>query len=128
MAISYSQLQQILSGYPMIELALLFGSQASGEATPDSDIDLALLCDIPLTSELKLELMGKLGEVFGRAVDIVDLHNAPEPVLGQALKGRRLIGDDGRYAQLLTRHVLNNADFVPLRERILTERREAWIN
>jgi hypothetical protein len=28
---------------------------------------------------------------------------------------------------LLSRHLLNTADFLPLRERILNERRTAWI-
>ena len=32
------------------------------------------------------------------------------------------------YAAMLTRHLLNTADFVPLQQRILAERREAWIN
>jgi len=57
----------------------------------------------------------------------MDLYHAPEPVLGEALKGVRLLGNAAAHAQLVTRHVLNAADFLPLRERILTERRSAWI-
>jgi hypothetical protein len=60
-------------------------------------------------------------------VDIVDLYHAEEPILGQVFKGTRLLGDDATYARLLTRHLLNTADFVPLRQRILAERRNAWI-
>lgn len=121
------QLTRFLLRYPRLELAILFGSQASGSAASESDIDLALLADAPLSSKLKLELVESIGAMFGRPVDIVDLFFAPEPVLGQIFKGTRLLGDDAAYAKLLTKHLINTADFVPLQQRILTERRNAWI-
>ena len=65
---------------------------------------------------------------FGRSADIVDLYHAPEPILGQVLRGQKLLGDTATYARLLTRHVLNTADFLPLRQRILAERRAASID
>jgi predicted nucleotidyltransferase len=120
-------LTRLLEGYPQFELAILFGSQATGGVTGDSDIDLALLSDAPIPSKLKLELIERIGIEFGRSVDIVDLFFAAEPILGQVFKGRRLFGDDATYARLLTRHLFNTADFVPLQQRILTERRNAWI-
>jgi predicted nucleotidyltransferase len=121
------QLTRILSQYPRIELAILFGSQATGDVTPESDIDLALLTDTPISSNLKLELIEMIGSRFGRPVDIVDLYSAAEPILGQVFKGKRLLGDDATYARLLTKHLINTADFVPLQQRILNERRDAWI-
>lgn len=122
------QLTRLLSRYPQFELAILFGSQAKGQATGKSDIDLALLCDAPISSSLKLELIELIGAEFGCPVDIVDLFTAAEPILGQVFKGKRLLGDDATYARLLTKHLINTADFVPLQQRILTERRNAWIN
>ena len=121
-------LVRLLSRYPELRMAMLFGSQTTGGARADSDIDLALLADTPISSSRKLELIELIGAEFGRPVDIVDLYHAPEPVLGQALKGRRLLGDNPTYAGLLTKHLLNVADFVPLQQRILAERRAAWIN
>ena len=121
------QLARFLSRYPEFKLAILFGSQAMGNATGDSDIDLALLSDAPISSSKKLELVEQIGAKFGRPVDIVDLFFAAEPVLGQVFKGKRLLGDDATYARLLTKHLINTADFVPLQKRILTERRNAWI-
>ena len=121
------QLVELLSRYPEFELAILFGSQATGRATEDSDIDLALLADAPISSGLKLELIELIGARFGRPVDIVDLYYAAEPILGQVFKGRRLLGDNATYARLLTKHLLNTADFVPLQQRILAERQAAWI-
>jgi len=123
----HKQLTRFLSRYPQFELAILFGSQAKGDTTAESDIDLALLSDIPISSSLKLELIEQIGVRFGRPVDIVDLYYAAEPILGQVFKGRRLLGDDATYANLLTKHLINTADFVPLQQRILTERRSAWI-
>ncbi len=121
------ELSRFLSGYPKFKLAILFGSQATGNITRESDIDLALLADIPISSSLKLELIEKIGARFGRPADIVDLYYAAEPVTGQVLKGTRLLGDNATYARLLTKHLINTADFAPLQQRILEERRNAWI-
>jgi predicted nucleotidyltransferase len=121
------QLARFLSRYAELKLAILFGSQAMGTASGDSDIDLALLSNAPISSIKKLQLVEQIGAKFGRPVDIVDLFFAAEPVLGQVFKGKRLLGDDVTYARLLTKHLINTADFVPLQKRILTERRNAWI-
>jgi predicted nucleotidyltransferase len=123
----HKQLARFLSQYPQFELAILFGSQAKGDTTAESDIDLALLSDVPISSSLKLELIELIGARFGCPVDIVDLYYAAEPILGQVFKGKRLLGDNATYASLLTKHLINTADFVPLQQRILTERRNSWI-
>lgn len=120
-------LTELLASFPQIELAFLFGSHAKGTASADSDIDLAVLAAEPLTGSLKLEMMGQIGKRFGRPVDLVDLHAGAEPLLGEVLKGQRLLGSDESHARLLTRHLLNMADFVPLQQRILAERRHAWM-
>ena len=123
-----SPLTALLSHYPQIKLAILFGSQATGNARPDSDIDLGLLAQTPLSADFKLQLIQTIGAEFGCPVDIVDLYHVPEPITGQVFKGMRLVGSDTTYAELLTRHLLNVADFLPLHQRILTERRNRWIN
>jgi predicted nucleotidyltransferase len=122
------RLAELLSRYSELELAILFGSQAAGHATEKSDIDLALLSVAPISSSLKLELIEKIGAEFGCPVDIIDLYDAAEPILGQVFKGKRLLGDSPTYARLLTTHLINTADFVPLQQRILAERKNAWIN
>jgi predicted nucleotidyltransferase len=121
-------LARLLSGYGEIQLAILFGSQAQGGARPDSDVDLGVLMATPISSSLKLELIELIGAELGRPVDIVDLHDAAEPILGQVLKGKRLLGDNASFAGLLTKHLINAADFVPLQQRILAGRRAAWIS
>lgn len=123
------QLTTLLSRYPVIKLAILFGSQADPARTKhfDSDIDLAIMTAEPISSHFKMELIQAISTELDRPVDIVVVNDAPEPILGEVLKGQRLLGDHNTYAQLLTRHLLNVADFLPLRQRILKERRDRWM-
>ncbi len=120
------QLVRILRRQPGIRLAFLFGSRATGEAGPASDIDLGLLMDTPLSSDFTLKLAGEIGQESGCPVDIVDLFEGPQPILGQVLRGRRLLGDNRSHAELLKRHLFDSADFLPLRQRILKERQARW--
>ncbi len=123
-----NRIRQILSRQGGIRLAILFGSLAAGDATPQSDLDLAVLMGIPLSSETKMTLIGELSQAIGRPVDLIDLRVAGEPLLGQILKhGVRLFGNDTDYAELLKRHLFEEADFMPYRRRILADRRQAWI-
>lgn len=81
-----------------------------------------------VSAETKMALIGDLSQVVGRPVDLIDLRVAGEPILGQILKhGVRLLGSDADYAELIKRHLFDEADFMPYRRRILAERRQAWI-
>ncbi|MBK7953341.1 MAG: nucleotidyltransferase domain-containing protein [Candidatus Accumulibacter sp.] len=118
----------VLTRHPHIKLAILFGSLAAGPARTDSDLDLAVAAEEPLTADTKLALIADLAEHIGRPVDLIDLTCAGEPLLGQILThGCRVLGSDERYAQLLRRHLMDHSDFAPYRNRILAERRRAWI-
>ena len=121
-----NRLIRILSRHPGIRLAMLFGSHARGHPGSDSDIDLALLAEEPLSGAAVCELVEAISSEFGCPVDVVDLYHAPQPILGQVFKGRRLLGDNRTYAELLTKHLIDSADFLPLRQRILAERQAAW--
>jgi predicted nucleotidyltransferase len=122
------RLRQILSAHGGVRLAILFGSQATGRAAPHSDLDLAVQMTAPLTAEEKIAMIERIAEVTGMPVDLIDLKRVGEPLLGQILKhGVRLMGSDTDYAALLRRHLFDAADFLPYRNRILAERRRAWI-
>lgn len=123
-----NRVQQVLTLHGSIRLAILFGSLAKGSATPESDLDLAVLMEVPLSAETKMTLIGDLSQAVGRPVDLIDLRVTGEPILGQILKyGVRLLGSDTDYAELIKRHLFDEADFMPYRRRILAERRRAWI-
>ena len=119
---------QVLKKHPQILLAVLFGSLARDTAGIDSDIDLAVSADKPLDVNEKMQLIMDLTESIGRPDDLVDLLTVGEPLLGQIIKGgRKVLGDDSRYALMLSKHLFNQADFLRYRNRILPERRLAWI-
>lgn len=113
---------------PDIRLAILFGSLVAGKARAESDLDLAVDAGRCLTADEKIALISELAESTGRPIDLVDIHAAGEPLLGQVLKhGKRIFGSDTHYGNLIRRHVFDQADYLPYRNRILAERRRAWI-
>jgi predicted nucleotidyltransferase len=122
------QLRALLAGFPQLGLAVLFGSFAQGHQRPGSDIDIAVAAHHALTATEKTALVEALTERTGRPVDLVDLKVVAEPLLGQILRhGRRLMGSDSAYGQLISRHLFEQADFMPYRARVLAERRAVWI-
>jgi len=117
-----------LASYAGIRTLILFGSLATGHEKRESDIDLAIDAGQTLDAESKMALIEKIAGCTGRPVDLIDLRTVGEPLLGQILKyGKRLAGDDRAYAELIKRHVFDEADFMPYYRRILGERRNAWI-
>ncbi|TLU86021.1 MAG: nucleotidyltransferase domain-containing protein [Chlorobium sp.] len=121
-------IRKVMEKHPDIRLSILFGSLAHNEARAESDLDLAVSADAPLDSASKMQLIEDLAAATGRPVDLVDLRSAGEPLTGEILrKGRRITGDPSRHAFYITRHLLDQADFMPYRKRILDERRTAWI-
>lgn len=123
-----AQLLSVLAQFPYVVQAIVFGSVAQGTAHPESDLDMAVAAKQALTQAQKMEIVAALAQATGRPVDLIDLNGVTEPLLGQILRhGRRLLGGDAAYAGLISRHVFAQADFVPYRNRVLAERRAAWI-
>lgn len=118
-----------LSDRPEVKLAIAFGSVAGGTTDATSDFDLAILGDRGLDASGRAELIRLVAGIAGRPVDLVDLRTAGVPVLRSALcYGQRLVCKDRRaYEQLLSRLLVDTEDFLPYRERMLRERRRAWI-
>ncbi len=113
---------------PTIGLAILFGSLAAGKESITSDLDLAIDVGRPLTANEKIAMINTLSASTGRPIDLVDIHAIGEPLLGQILRhGKRILGSDLSYARLLLRHLFDQADYLPYRNRILAERRQRWI-
>jgi len=122
------QIRAIIARHSDIRLAMVFGSLASGRANRDSDLDLAVYTGRPIESGDKVALIQLLSEKVGRPVDLIDLATVGEPLLGQIVQhGRIVYGDKADYAELTTRHLVNQADFVPYQNRLLAERRRRWI-
>lgn len=123
-----AQLKDTLTSFPKIILAVLFGSVALGRQRADSDLDIAVSAKQALTAHEKIALISALAELTGRPIDLIDLKVVSEPLLGQIVRhGRRILGSDTLYGELISRHLLEQADFMPYRSRLLAERRMAWI-
>lgn len=123
-----AHLKEVLSHFPSIALAVIFGSVAEGRQRADSDLDIAVASTYPLVADEKIALIGAIAERIGRPVDLVDLKVISEPLLGQIVRhGRRILGSDTLYGELISRHLFEQADFMPYRTRVLAERRMAWI-
>ena len=121
------QLLDVLAGFPALVLAVLFGSIALGRQRSDSDLDIAVAAHRALTAAEKIALIEALAERTGRPIDLVDLKVVAGPLLGQIVRhGRRLLGSDSAYGQLISRQLFEQADFMPYRSRVLAERRAAW--
>lgn len=111
-----------------LELAVVFGSLARGNARPDSDLDIAVRFSRALNVEDKLTLIESLAEATGRPVDLIDLRVAGPIIARQALTtGKRIFGSNEVWAEQVARTLVDYADFAPLVERTLRERRESWI-
>jgi len=122
------QLKEVFAHFPKIALVVLFGSVALGRQRADSDLDIAVAAKRTLATHEKIALIGALADCTGRSIDLIDLSVVSEPLLGQIVRhGRRVLGSDTLYGKLISRHVFEQADFMPYRTRLLAERRMAWI-
>ena len=124
----HQEITDLLANDHQIKLAILFGSAGRDALRPDSDLDVAVAGETPLSAEEKKELIEALAVIAGRPIDLIDLQAAGEPILSVALTTGQLIycSDRRLYAELIKRMVFNNADCVPYRNRLLATRRRAW--
>jgi uncharacterized protein len=123
-----TRLREVLTHFPKITFAMLFGSVALGRQRADSDLDIAVAANQALTAHEKIALIRALADSTGRPVDLIDLKVVSGPLLGQIVRhGRRILGSDTLYGELISRHLFEQADFMPYRTRLLAERRMAWI-
>jgi predicted nucleotidyltransferase len=100
----------------------LFGSQARGEASARSDVDLAVLADTRLDPIGVGEAASALEGIAGARVDLVDLRAASGLLRVQAThEGRLIAAPDRMRAELFATHALSDfAAFGPNR-RMCTE-------
>lgn len=76
-----------------VDVLWLFGSEASGRATPDSDVDVAgLFATRPSTLDL-LDAQQALSALLGREVDLVDLDRASPILAMQVYRHGRVLVD-----------------------------------
>jgi uncharacterized protein len=83
--------------------AYLFGSQARGDARPDSDVDVAVLYTRTPPSTLEgapFDLEAQLEAELGRPVQIVVLNRAPVDLIHRVLRDGKLVLERDRSARI----------------------------
>jgi uncharacterized protein len=105
--------------------AMLIGSQARGNPSPLSDVDIAVWGDPGLDSAAALQLQLRLAADAAHAigtneVDVVMLNAAPPLMRHRAIQeGRRLVErDPDERVRLETRAILDYLDTAPLRAEL----------
>jgi uncharacterized protein len=106
----------------------LFGSVATGEAGPESDVDLAVLNDGRLDPVELWDVAGDIANMVDRDVDLVDLRTASTVLQNQIVtRGRRLYARNGQAdvyeAFILSEKMALDARNGPLMADILREGR-----
>jgi predicted nucleotidyltransferase len=101
----FSKLMAALRTERDVRLAVLFGSTATGEDTPVSDVDL-LIVHRRTEVMVQVDLRMRLRHALGTPVDVVMLEQAEQqpPLLADVLReGRVLIDRDGLWGELQRR-------------------------
>ncbi len=76
----------IRAAMPDVQAIYRFGSTAAGTDGPGSDLDLAVLCSLPINPVVRFDLQEQLASVLRRPVDLVDLR-AASPVMAMQVLG-----------------------------------------
>lgn len=85
----------VLEDEPVV-FAYLFGSHATGQTHPGSDVDVAVMLEDAVPEEERLEtslrLARRLAEASGLGeIEVVVLNDAPLPLVGRAISTREVI-------------------------------------
>lgn len=109
---------------PEIVACYLFGSQATGKARTDSDVDLGFLLkgDIPQSSytDLSLEYFAQLSRMLRHDIHPLIMNSAGEVVLEQIFRKGMVVygGDSFDCAYFRMTQTAQIAEFAPLRQRM----------
>lgn len=88
----FDQISQLLSQhFNELKLAYVFGSQASGQATPDSDWDIAIFPAQSISNETRWEVAQAIASQLNTDVDLIDLREASTVLQMQVISNGELI-------------------------------------
>jgi uncharacterized protein len=77
---------------PTLWAVYLFGSHASNQAMPDSDVDIAVLGKSPYTATDLFSVCSDIAFMLKQNVDLIDLRSVPTDLQAQVVtKGKRYI-------------------------------------
>jgi len=91
---------------PAVEFVVAFGSRSTGEATPASDLDVAIKFAADLSAGDRFEkrcfLSGNLQQDDAPFIDLSDIETLPLDVAHDAVNGTFVCGDEHAFEQFKT--------------------------
>jgi len=94
-----SVVEHLKKNMPSLSAVYVFGSQATGHATAESDLDVALLTDDDLSAEELWDLSSSLASLVKCDVDLLDLRSASTVMQYRIITtGERLWAKDSQAA------------------------------
>lgn len=122
--------KDVLTGFPEIKIAFLYGSYSTGQETVKSDVDIGIAGEKTLRTDEIMNISLHLSQRINKEIDITDLNRVSGVILHQILmKGTVLfVQDKELYISIVKRMLYNQADFMPYYHRVLTERRTRLLN
>jgi predicted nucleotidyltransferase len=117
--VDFQRAEQVLSAYPNIVAAWVFGSAQSGQIREGSDLDIGVLFDSKPSFDQLLELVGDLQRALQfENIDLVPLNEANSILRFEAISGRSLFcRDAGLRAEFASLTAREYEDEMALLER-----------
>jgi predicted nucleotidyltransferase len=111
--------REVAAGEPRIFGVYLFGSQGTGDAHGDSDVDLGVLFSEPVGLDTVVRLEIEFQRRLGRSVDLVDAGSCDAFLALDVIRGERVFEADGLACDKFDLYVMRRAgDLEPFeRER-----------
>jgi len=84
-------LKEVLARHQDIKLCIVFGSTAAAKSSRNSDLDIAVAAQQPLSADKFLKLIEAFSSATNRKIDLVDLMTAAGEIFKQALSTGRVV-------------------------------------
>lgn len=125
--------EKIISDYFLekkdIRLVLLYGSISGEEFRKDSDIDIAIAGERPLSLDRILDIVTDLNIKTDRNIDLIDLLAVDGLILCEAIfNGIKIKMDVALFSSLHVKCLLYNEDFLPIKRKIMDARLEEFVS
>ena len=99
-AFKKNAVEAIINSIPDVETIYIFGSFIKGDATNESDIDLAFLSNRKIDNLMRWDIQEELAKLLNRDVDLVDLNQASEVMQFQVVHyGQRIFARVNQEAE-----------------------------
>lgn len=121
------KIPEVCKQYPCIRAVYLFGSYATGQPNPNSDVDLAIVPADSTAREHMLDIMADLVRHVHDRIDLVFL-DTPDVVLRfEAVRHNRLVYqtpdfDPGTYTSRIVREYWDFRPYLDAQRRAMKER------